>query len=399
MVSVYSTIEYLPSKTIFRLPKNSMCAPLNATKGTSNLHKLTLSSLDTSSPLTHKMYESEYYLMNGVRQMKLKTLLKITLIFCVLLSILIYSSPVTEGIKRGLTLGITVVVPSLFPFTVVSLIFFHTISGINLFSKGYTYTIFIYIMSLIGGFPVGAKLIEEAYNKKIYTRQNAETALSFCVNAAPSYIVTATGIMLFNSFKMGLILFASSVLSSALILLLQKNRLPQTAKCVKSLKMNFSEIIVESTSNAAGSMIGIVAFISLFTGVSGVFKTLFTESRLLQFLLSPLEITAGIYDTANVYIAAFLIGFSGFCVHFQIMAICKSIKPSYLKFFAARVLQGILCILITFILLKIFPIEIETINVVKNTFAPSSISATFSIALIFCLVFFMLSVKSKNKIV
>lgn len=331
--------------------------------------------------------------------MKLKTLLKITLILCALLSVLIYSSPVTEGIKRGLILGISVVVPSLFPFTVFSLILFELISATKAKFFVKYHTLFIYVMSLLGGFPVGAKLIEESHIKGLYSRSNALTMLSFCVNAAPSYVITAVGTLVFGSVKIGIILYAASILSSTVIFLTNIRKLPKVSCKDRTNIKTFSEIIVESTANATSSMLGIVAFIALFSGISGIIVAILGQNETFKPFLSLLEITSGIFNNKNVYLVAFLIGFSGVCVHFQIMSICKTIKPTYCTFLFSRILQGGLCTAVTYLLLKIFPIKIETLNLHQAEIKISSVSVTFSIFFVICLIFFMLSLFPKNKIV
>ena len=70
-------------------------------------------------------------------------------------------------------------------------------------------------------------------------------------------------------------------------------------------------------------------------------------------LLSTLEITQGmrIFESIEsishrALACAFLSGWSGFCVHFQVIAICEDSEISFRKYFIFKGLQGIVCTLL-----------------------------------------------------
>ena len=88
-----------------------------------------------------------------------------------------------NGITNGLLLCGNVIIPSLFPFTVFSQLAYNTLCEVNSKRTDFAFLkvfrlnfsgFLILLMSLIGGYPVGAKLISKAYDNGKISRHNAE---------------------------------------------------------------------------------------------------------------------------------------------------------------------------------------------------------------------------------
>lgn len=106
-----------------------------------------------------------------------------------------YPKHVSSGVQEGLTLCGQVIIPTLFPFVVVAL--FIAKSGIaDMLGKWFapiTNILFhlpgnascVIFMSLIGGYPVGIKMINELYSNNEISKDEAERMSLFCVNAGP----------------------------------------------------------------------------------------------------------------------------------------------------------------------------------------------------------------------
>ena len=88
-----------------------------------------------------------------------KKLLYISICFCFMASLIIYPSVASDGVKYGLSLCATVIIPSLFPFTVLALIVFKL--NVPFLNKSTA----IMLLSHLGGYPVGAKLVDAAYKE------------------------------------------------------------------------------------------------------------------------------------------------------------------------------------------------------------------------------------------
>ncbi|MEG1363522.1 MAG: hypothetical protein RSC92_03735, partial [Clostridia bacterium] len=69
-------------------------------------------------------------------------------------------------------------------------------------------------------------------------------------------------------------------------------------------------------------------------------------------LTGMLEMTKGIYNTNNIFITSYLLSFSGLCIIFQIKSMLE-FKFSIKKIIIFKFIQGILSVIITYVILLI----------------------------------------------
>lgn len=340
--------------------------------------------------------------------MKYRTLFTVVLCACFSTCLIVFPSGGTQGAIRGLELCYSVIIPSLFPFSVCALMLFES----NALTKASDFiaktglkinfqAISVFIISCIGGYPVGAKLIEKSYVNKQISKHNAELMLGYCVNSGPSFILIAVGAGILGSYKLGLVLFSANLLA-CIILALILSCFIKPQKKTKQTKISdvpFSDMFVTATYDATQAMISICAFVVLFSSALGLIDTVIPNSLFKKTVTSLLEVTSGIaYSDKNIYTISFLLGFSGFCVHFQVLAMCKTLKPSYLKFLSLRMAHGALSVLLTHAIIKVFKISLPAISANRDfTLAVSEYSTAFSIALLALSVAFMVSLRKSCK--
>ena len=158
-------------------------------------------------------------------------------IFCILfIIILLVLSPTIamQTFGQGIIIWSTKILPSLLPFIILTNLISYTnftytigkaISPITKFlygvggSSGY-----VYIMSILSGYPIGAKLTADLYNNNQITQKQAETISSFTSTSGPLFIIGTVGIGFFNSHKLGLIVLISHYVSALLNGLLYRNK-------------------------------------------------------------------------------------------------------------------------------------------------------------------------------
>ncbi|MBE6781464.1 MAG: hypothetical protein E7540_01900 [Ruminococcaceae bacterium] len=343
--------------------------------------------------------------------MKYKVVLTASVISCFALCLVVFSSGATAGAIHGLNLCYSVVIPSLFPFMVCSLVLFKTkilttfadrleritLSIFSLDSECFT----VFLLSLIGGFPVGAKLIEKLYVDKKISKKTAELMLGFCVNSGPSFIVITVGAGILSNKTLGYILLFSSIISSFLVALIFSRFIrPQPTRFrPKNEKFVISETIIKSTYDATTSIINICSFVVLFSTIIGLIDSYLSSSSIIRNILPLLEITSGIkYYSKNIFFISFIIGFAGICVHFQVISSCKTININYFKFFMFRIFHGALCSFCTYILLKIFKISVPTVSINPSlVIEPSRYTIVFGIVFIALSVLFIVSTRKFSK--
>ena len=110
---------------------------------------------------------------------------------------------VSEGVRAGLGSCAAVIIPSLFPFMILAGLIAATQAGAVLSRavSGFTRRVIgmpenlgaVLLMSFVGGFPVGARMLSDMLARREIDRETAERALCCCVNAGPSFLISAVG--------------------------------------------------------------------------------------------------------------------------------------------------------------------------------------------------------------
>ena len=101
-----------------------------------------------------------------------------------------------EGAKTGLDLCIKTVIPSLFPFFLVSMMLTASLGNIDSRLLCWLAGLInipqaaapVLIPAFLGGYPVGAKSVADQYRSGMIGKQQAERMLAFCSNAGPSFL-------------------------------------------------------------------------------------------------------------------------------------------------------------------------------------------------------------------
>lgn len=126
-----------------------------------------------------------------------------------------------EGARDGLRLCIMTVIPSLFPFFVLSTLLTGSVSGtrsrllrpIGRLCRMEPGTEGLYLIGLLGGYPTGVQVIRQAREQGCLSPGQARRMLGFCSNAGPAFIFGICG-SLFTGPVTALFLWATQILSS-----------------------------------------------------------------------------------------------------------------------------------------------------------------------------------------
>ena len=288
------------------------------------------------------------------------------------------SQAVREGVKTGLLLCADKVLPSLFLFTAVAL--FIAYSGaadtIGKAVSPITKALFgldgqcatVWLLSTVSGYPVGARLINSLYENGTVTRAKALKMLSFSVNAGPAFIVTAVGSAMLGSTSDGVRLLTAHLLAT-LILTATVRFLPDRwfsppHRQPKSLKKDpcpaVSDAFVKAVGDAATTMLTVSAFVVVFSALSGLFFYLPQSVSRVATMLS--EVTVGLTHCTrkDLSLAAFLLGFGGISVIFQVTAAAHCLRPPMWLTFLSRLAHGALSAGLIAIAEVIFPRSVTT---------------------------------------
>ena len=333
-----------------------------------------------------------------------------TSVLCAL-GVLLISNPeiCKETIARSIVICSRVLIPSLFPFSVCVLFIMNSgvlkeLSFISTFIKKLlglnTQMLSVFILSMLGGYPLGAKLINEEIEKGEISQKDGAKILNFCVNAGPAFIVSAVGSGFLNSKPAGYILLFSHIFSSLLICLFYRffdNGFSFNETQSKE-ELSVADNFVFSAAQGASVTLNICSFVILFSAITGYIEFYSEKFTLLKPLIYLTEVTAATAKTNNIYLIAFLLGFGGICIWCQILSVGKSIKINLFTFALFRIIHGILSLSITALLLKIFKITLPTFSNNTSFDGNLSVSGTaVSISLLVMGIIFIISLSSDKK--
>ncbi len=265
----------------------------------------------------------------------------------------------------GVMLCGNVIIPSIYPFT-FCVLFLNRSNAANilklsepiikkLFGLNY-YEFSLFLLSLIGGYPLGAKLLNESKS------HNTALMINYCINAGPAFIILAVGKGVFKSVTIGWVLFLSHILSSVTVALFLHKKAIYEAPKYNRPSLNIVENFVASASSAAETVIKICALVILFSCIGGYIEHFTAYFAPLYYLGLLCEVTNAVFKCNNILAVSFLLGFSGFSIWAQIFSLLKDVKINYIKFIFFRLLHGALSALLTLVALKILKISIFTLS-------------------------------------
>lgn len=313
--------------------------------------------------------------------------------------LLIFSNNNLSSAKTGLSLWANSVVPSLLPFFIATELLSYT-NVISFLGRSLTKFMkpffnvpgegaFPFIMGIISGYPMGAKIVSNFKEQGICTEEECERLLAFTNNSGPLFIIGTVGVGLFRDTKTGVLLFITHILACITVGFLfrwwkinkRKNKTTSynSVSSANTISIsNLGEVLASSIMNAINTIFLIGGFIVLFSVIISILKSSGfikgisnTISPLLNifgisgkfsegFISGLIELTNGVCTTSaipnkflstNVIICAFLLGFGGISITLQILSITSKSKISIRPYIIGKLLQAIFAALYTYIII------------------------------------------------
>lgn len=282
----------------------------------------------------------------------MKGKIAVTAALCALLEMILAPQQMIDSARYALRLCAELIIPSLFPFFVVSgllnrLGFSARLAGrlsrpaarlYGISGAGAT----ALFMGLIGGYPLGAAYIADMRRQGLISAEEGERLMGFCNNSGPAFLIGSIGAGVFGSASLGLGLYIIHILSALITGLFfrgsgrYKSQLPH-------LPESRGSALIDSVRQAAQSILSVCGFIVCFCVIIGLmdaggYFSLFVgrlasltglELHAARALLSGvLELGSGIGamrglspSPVNLAIAAGIVGWGGVSVHFQTYAV------------------------------------------------------------------------------
>ena len=202
--------------------------------------------------------------------------------------------------REGISLCMDVLIPSLFPFFVLSSLLISTgLAGLcarplesfmrPLFGVGGAGAAAL-SLGLIGGYPVGARTVAQLVQRRECSQTEARRLSLFCNNCGPAFFIGAAGVGVFGAKEAGFLLLGANLKAAVLLGILfhvfgKETAQEETRKRERPARAPLTTEFPQCVRNAFSSTLGVCAYVILFS----VLTRLADCSGLLPFLVNVLS--------------------------------------------------------------------------------------------------------------
>lgn len=337
-----------------------------------------------------------------------KSTIQRVLLLCVIgigcAALLIWPQGAATGVSRGLSVCGTVIIPSLFPFLVLTGVFIRSGLAGRVGRRLDRVIRFLFglpgccgaavLVGAIGGYPAGAAAVRDLLRGGEITEAQAKKLLRFCVNGGPAFLIGTVGAGLLGSAWKGVVLYIAHLLASLLIGLTgrgidtgEEMRQPPVSRRLPLMKT-----LVESVESACASLLSMCGFVVLFAAmltlsdvsgltaiITGVLSFPFTAVELDAMSLTSLftavwEVSCGCVAVAGsglrgiflFFLLGAALGWGGVSVHCQIGGMFSDYKVMDGSYVLARLWQALLGGVLSALLVAVVPSPAPTATVMAG---------------------------------
>lgn len=304
----------------------------------------------------------------------------IAAILIYIILVIAFSKEMAISVLNSIEKCIKVIIPSLYIFMIISdfiitsNIYFVLAKPFSIVSR-YIFRISeqffpLYIISNIGGYPVGAKLISDMIKENKMDNNTAEAMMNYCYFSGPAFIIGIVGANIFSDIKVGIIVFISLFITNLIIAVSTglNRTIPQSN--THTLEIDISvNVFIKSIYNGGKSIFYICTIIVFFSsilciiessGIISIISGLIDKYTFLEYsdgiaiINSFIEISnISLFesDVKNIPLITSLLSFGGLCILLQVKSIIPNLplKNFILFRIIAMFLSYFICKLICFI--------------------------------------------------
>lgn len=295
---------------------------------------------------------------------------------CAALGLIVCSAEAMEGARRALSLCYEVLIPSLFPFFVISSLVqelglpsrlgrlaapamsrLFGVSGSGCASL---------ILGFMAGYPLGAASVAGLVQRGELSKSEGERLLGFCNNSGPAFILGAAGAGVFGSAKLGLLLYFSHISAALLSGILLSFGHRSRAYALPEPSPIGAGALPAAVLASVRNILNVCGFVLAFGVVVAVLDAVGFLPSLALWLseLTGLEISAaralvvGFFELGsgvgamrglaptplNLALCAAVIGWGGLSVHFQTSAVAENMNTA--RHFIGRCMSALFSFII-----------------------------------------------------
>jgi hypothetical protein len=350
-----------------------------------------------------------------------------------------YSPIAAQGAREGLLICGQVIIPTLFPFFVLSGLFAALAQRkaaarlpaqrppgrLQLMQRLFRQPAAaggVLLIGLLGGYPMGAKATAQLFDRGLLTRRQAQCLLLYCVNAGPVFLIGVVGSALLGSRQAGLVAFAALSLASLLLALATRPLLAAVPQPPVGATQNSAQAAAKNSAKPAndsaerqaapqvqvpvqalGATLNVCAWVVLFSCLCALLQLLpLAMHPAIPALNALLEVSSGVVQAIRagmpLPVVCAVLGWAGVSVHCQILGDLRKIGLRLRWFWAARALHGALAAAICSQLLHWFPPDAAaSLGLGSRTVHLWAISAPAAAALLLFCAFLILDLDLNRK--
>ncbi len=323
--------------------------------------------------------------------------------------ITINPSPYIFASLNGFLIWGKIVLPSLFCFFILTKLlmqFDSTLKIFNFLNKPFEKLYntpkvggYIFAMSAISGYPIGAKLISEFYENNVITKEEAFRLATYCSTSGPMFIIGSIASSLFFNIKLGIVIIISHLLGALInglifrkfnlnhITINKKNAFTKVSyniitkdasnlnsvnfekkNDILTKKFDLNEIMLNTITSVlmvggyialCFTLLEIAVNIGILTPIVKIIDLILPRNLAISegLVKGIVELTNGCVYFANknipIRILAValtgLVSFGGFSIHLQSQMFLSKCKIKYKNFLLSKILHSIISVVLSLI--------------------------------------------------
>lgn len=279
---------------------------------------------------------------------------------CILICyfMLLRSYEFKQGVVAGLNQSFQIVIPTIFPFLILSDFWtaYFKINNDSFVARTFTRIfnispngIVAFLCGAICGFPLGVKIARDLYERDEINVDQLTFLSGLCNNPSLAFVVSGIGLGLLGSTTVGIKLYLCCIASAFFCGLLFRSGEQKSKDLPYKPRQNFD--LVLSIRNAGMSSIIISSYIVFFSALFFSVESMLNSQVFSALIASLLEISTAskyIIDASDISFVikkifiGFTLGFSGFSVHLQAFSILPK-ECSRTRYLVMKATQGLIC--------------------------------------------------------
>lgn len=289
-------------------------------------------------------------------------------------AIIIYPERYVTSCLEGFAMWAECVLPSLFPFIVISLIFIKTgmADKASLPLKRVTGALNLpqnaavcFLLSILSGYPAGSRMVAEFYENGALTADDCDKLAPLCSTSGPLFIIGSVGFKMFGDKTLGIKIFAVHAAAALIVTLVYCRFRKKSGYLPPKRVLNDGNLLYDTFYGAIVSVAVAGGFIAFFYTVAQFlmdfnvffplqcFFQLFMDGETAKAVcLGIAEATTGCRCLAACStplkgaLAGFIITFGGISILAQQISYFSKTGVSAAKFVLFKFIEGLLCFFI-----------------------------------------------------